>query len=74
MGPRVDGDYLPAEPEVLMAEGRHKATDVISGVASHEGGLFAMRQYPHLYSTFKIQHFRPILKFEIAKFSSYSHF
>lgn len=44
MGPRVDGDYLPAEPEVLMVEGRHKITDVISGVAAHEGGLFVMRE------------------------------
>lgn len=45
MGPRVDGDYLPAEPEVLMAEGRHKFTDVISGVTAHEGALFALREY-----------------------------
>lgn len=44
MGPRVDGDYLPAEPEVLMAEGRHKITDVISGVTANEGGLFALRE------------------------------
>lgn len=44
MGPRVDGDYLPAEPETLMAEGRHKVTDIISGVTSHEGGLSALRE------------------------------
>lgn len=45
MGPRVDGDVLPAQPEVLMVEGRYKITNVISGITSHEGGLFAMREY-----------------------------
>ncbi|KAG0713606.1 Venom carboxylesterase-6 [Chionoecetes opilio] len=45
MGPRVDGDYLPAEPEVLMAEGRHKITDIISGVTADEGGLLALPLY-----------------------------
>ncbi|KAK8373939.1 hypothetical protein O3P69_014566 [Scylla paramamosain] len=39
MGPRVDGDALPAEPEVLMVEGRYKVTDVTSGITAHEGGL-----------------------------------
>lgn len=53
MGPRVDGDYLPAEPEVLMVEGRHKITDVISGVAAHEGGLFVMREWRHFYLVLK---------------------
>lgn len=47
MGPRVDGDYLPAAPEVLMTEGRHKITDVISGVTADEGGLSALPVYSH---------------------------
>uniref|UniRef100_A0A0P4WCJ5 Carboxylic ester hydrolase n=1 Tax=Scylla olivacea TaxID=85551 RepID=A0A0P4WCJ5_SCYOL len=51
MGPRVDGDYLPAEPEVLMAKGRHKITDIISGITAHEGGLFALP----LYSSDRLQ-------------------
>ncbi|XP_050713771.1 juvenile hormone esterase-like [Eriocheir sinensis] len=42
MGPRVDGDFLPAEPETLMAEGRHKHTDIISGVTAQEGALLAL--------------------------------
>lgn len=45
MGPRVDGDYLPAQPEILMVEGRHKVTEVISGVTADEGGLLALREY-----------------------------
>ncbi|XP_066966083.1 juvenile hormone esterase-like isoform X1 [Macrobrachium rosenbergii] len=40
LGPRVDGDYLPAEPEVLVKEGRYNKVNLMSGVTSHEGGLF----------------------------------
>ncbi|KAK7075268.1 Carboxylesterase 5A [Halocaridina rubra] len=42
LGPRVDGDYLPKEPELLMKEGKHKKIPIISGITSHEGGLFAL--------------------------------
>lgn len=45
MGPRVDGDVLPDQPEVLMVEGRYKNTEVISGITAHEGGLFAIPLY-----------------------------
>lgn len=45
MGPRVDGDVLPDEPEVLMVEGRYKLAEVISGITAQEGGLFAVPLY-----------------------------
>ncbi|XP_064086946.1 carboxylic ester hydrolase-like isoform X2 [Macrobrachium nipponense] len=45
LGPRVDGDYLPAEPDVLMKEGTFAKMDIISGITSHEGGLFALPMY-----------------------------
>ncbi|CAL4079193.1 unnamed protein product [Meganyctiphanes norvegica] len=40
-GPRVDGDYVPAAPEVLLKEGRFKGVDIIAGINSHEGASFA---------------------------------
>nr|XP_053653251.1 esterase FE4-like isoform X4 [Cherax quadricarinatus] len=43
LGPRVDGDFLPAEPEVLMTQGNHNSVDVIFGLNSHEGGSQALR-------------------------------
>ncbi|XP_069168510.1 carboxylic ester hydrolase isoform X2 [Procambarus clarkii] len=45
LGPRVDGDFIPSEPELLMVQGKHKVVDIISGVNSHEGGLFAFPLY-----------------------------
>ncbi|CAL4079189.1 unnamed protein product, partial [Meganyctiphanes norvegica] len=40
-GPRVDGDYVPAAPEILLKEGRFKGVDLIVGVNSHEAASFA---------------------------------
>ncbi|XP_063592301.1 juvenile hormone esterase-like [Penaeus indicus] len=37
--PRVDGDFLPDDPNVLLREGRHQHVDLISGVTAHEGAL-----------------------------------
>ncbi|XP_064094477.1 esterase SG1-like [Macrobrachium nipponense] len=45
LGPRVDGDYLPDAPEVLTKEGRYNKVNLMSGVTSHEGGLFTFREY-----------------------------
>lgn len=42
LGPRVDGDFLPSAPEILMIQGQHDAVDLMSGITSHEGGLFAL--------------------------------
>lgn len=42
LGPRVDGQFLPAEPEYLMKEGRHKRVDLISGVTQHDGAIFSL--------------------------------
>ncbi|XP_047472574.1 esterase E4-like isoform X1 [Penaeus chinensis] len=55
MGPRVDGDFLPDEPEVLLKEGRHKKVDLISGITAHDGGLFAFGLYGHQE---RLEHFR----------------
>nr|XP_053656738.1 venom carboxylesterase-6-like [Cherax quadricarinatus] len=45
LAPRVDGDFLPAEPEVLMTQGNHNNVDIIFGVNSHEGGFRALNFY-----------------------------
>ncbi|XP_068242648.1 carboxylic ester hydrolase-like [Palaemon carinicauda] len=45
LGPRIDGDYLPAEPSVLMKEGTFAKMDIMSGITSHDGGLFALSMY-----------------------------
>ncbi|XP_069937269.1 esterase FE4-like [Cherax quadricarinatus] len=42
---RIDGDYLPEEPAVLLREGRFHQVPVITGVTQHEGGLFALPLY-----------------------------
>ncbi|KAK4306049.1 hypothetical protein Pmani_022106 [Petrolisthes manimaculis] len=49
VGPRIDGDYLPATPEELMVQGRHSKASLISGVNAHEGGLFAFPLYSSSY-------------------------
>lgn len=43
--PRVDGDFLPTEPEILLKNGRHKRLDLMSGITSHEGGLYSIPLY-----------------------------
>lgn len=45
LGPRVDGDFLPKEPELIMKEGLNNKVDIISGVNTHEGGLFVSPLY-----------------------------
>nr|XP_053646150.1 uncharacterized protein LOC128698080 isoform X2 [Cherax quadricarinatus] len=45
LGPRVDGDFLPDDPEVLARDGRHKKVDIISGIMSHDGGSFVNGMY-----------------------------
>ncbi|XP_042880557.1 juvenile hormone esterase-like [Penaeus japonicus] len=55
MGPRVDGDFLPDDPEVLLKEGRHKEVDLISGITAHDGGLFAFGLYGNQE---RLEHFR----------------
>ncbi|XP_063590805.1 venom carboxylesterase-6-like [Penaeus indicus] len=40
MGPRVDGDFLPDDPEVLLRDARHAHVDVLSGVTANEGAFF----------------------------------
>ncbi|CAL4256107.1 unnamed protein product, partial [Meganyctiphanes norvegica] len=39
--PRVDGDYLPEAPEILLRKGHFKGVDIIAGVNSHEGATIA---------------------------------
>ncbi|XP_071518499.1 carboxylic ester hydrolase-like isoform X2 [Panulirus ornatus] len=45
MGPRLDEDYLFAEPEFLMREARHKMLDLISGITEHEGAFLSAPTY-----------------------------
>ncbi|XP_027208907.1 juvenile hormone esterase [Penaeus vannamei] len=37
--PRVDGDFMPEDPNVLLREGRHQHVDLMSGVTAHEGAF-----------------------------------
>lgn len=39
MGPRVDGDFLPDDPEALLREAKHAHVDVLSGVTANEGAF-----------------------------------
>lgn len=45
LGPRVDGDFLPADPNVLMRDENYQNVDIISGITSHEGGLACLIMY-----------------------------
>ncbi|XP_042861580.1 putative inactive carboxylesterase 4 [Penaeus japonicus] len=40
MFPRVDGDFIPDDPEVLLREGKYADVDVISGTTADEGAFF----------------------------------
>lgn len=40
MFPRVDGDFFPDDPEVLLREGKYADVDVISGTTADEGAFF----------------------------------
>ena len=43
VGPTVDGEFLPDLPEIMFKTGQfHPDVDVITGVTSNEGALFAM--------------------------------
>ncbi|CAL4086994.1 unnamed protein product, partial [Meganyctiphanes norvegica] len=39
-GPRIDGDWLPDYPEVLLKEGKHHNVDILSGIMKNDGALF----------------------------------
>lgn len=45
LGPRVDGQYLPAHQDYLMKEGRHKRVDLISGVTQDDGAVYSTLMY-----------------------------
>lgn len=45
LGPRVDGQFLPADPDYLMKEGRHKRVDLISGITRDDGAIFTLMTY-----------------------------
>ncbi|XP_076043970.1 esterase E4-like [Oratosquilla oratoria] len=59
MTPRVDGWFLPDEPEVLLREGRHNQVHVISGHTSGEGAIliqflqFDMKVYEDFIKNFE---------------------
>ncbi|ROT81523.1 JHE-like carboxylesterase 1 [Penaeus vannamei] len=39
MLPRVDGEFLPDHPAVLLREGKYNKVDLISGITKHEGEI-----------------------------------
>ncbi|CAL4114758.1 unnamed protein product, partial [Meganyctiphanes norvegica] len=43
--PCVDGDFLPAAPEVLLRQGIFNRVDIISGITRDEGALITKRLY-----------------------------
>lgn len=43
--PRVDGDFLPAAPEVLLRQGLYNRVDIISGVTRDEGAILTKPLY-----------------------------
>ncbi|XP_045601203.2 carboxylic ester hydrolase [Procambarus clarkii] len=45
LAPRVDGDFLPAQPALLLKEGKQSRVPVITGVTSHEGALYGAQIY-----------------------------
>ncbi|XP_076058876.1 juvenile hormone esterase-like [Oratosquilla oratoria] len=45
MVPRVDGSYLPDEPDVLLSSGRFTKVPTISGVMEHEGAFITNEIY-----------------------------
>ncbi|KAK4302953.1 hypothetical protein Pmani_024981 [Petrolisthes manimaculis] len=48
MSPRIDGEYLPAHPALLVREGRYNKVDIMSGLCAHEGAstTFALLKSP----------------------------
>ncbi|XP_069948909.1 carboxylic ester hydrolase isoform X3 [Cherax quadricarinatus] len=45
LGPRVDGNFIPSEPEQLMKESRHKNVHLISGINQHEGAFITLPMF-----------------------------
>ncbi|XP_042890034.1 carboxylesterase 4A-like [Penaeus japonicus] len=45
MAPRVDGDYLPAEPAVLLSSGNFSKVDLVLGMARNEGALMTATMF-----------------------------
>ncbi|CAL4110165.1 unnamed protein product [Meganyctiphanes norvegica] len=45
LGPRVDGTFLPAPPEVLLQQGRYNHVDILTGVTKDEGSMITYRLY-----------------------------
>ncbi|KAK8720496.1 hypothetical protein OTU49_013278 [Cherax quadricarinatus] len=40
LSPRVDGDFVPDEPGLLLREGRYTKVDLLAGAVSQEGAMF----------------------------------
>ncbi|XP_076069707.1 carboxylic ester hydrolase-like [Oratosquilla oratoria] len=54
MRPRVDGDFLPDDPRVLLEEGNYNHVDIMSGITKDEGGSFTgfMRNEEVVFNNF----------------------
>ncbi|XP_063602611.1 juvenile hormone esterase-like [Penaeus indicus] len=45
MVPRVDGDYIPADPALLLSSGSFSKVDLILGITQHEGALMTATMF-----------------------------
>lgn len=55
MLPRVDGEFLPDHPAVLLREGKYNKVDLISGITKHEGEIATLSMifyYLFIYLSF----------------------
>ncbi|XP_045614328.2 venom carboxylesterase-6 [Procambarus clarkii] len=43
MIPRVDGDFLPAHPALLLKTGTYNKVDIISGFTLHDGAFYSLK-------------------------------
>ncbi|XP_047488976.1 juvenile hormone esterase-like [Penaeus chinensis] len=45
MVPRVDGDYIPADPAILLSSGSFSKVDLVLGITKHEGALMTATMF-----------------------------
>lgn len=44
LAPRVDGTFIPKEPETLLKEKKHMKIDIMTGGNADEGAFFVLRK------------------------------
>ncbi|XP_066988732.1 juvenile hormone esterase-like [Macrobrachium rosenbergii] len=43
--PRIDGDFIPNHPLILLNEGSYNKVNIMSGITANEGGLLTLQMY-----------------------------